>query len=170
MGSGGMVTKIAAARIALDAGCHMCIASGHPLHPLKRIEGGARCTWFIPAATPATARKQWIAGALKPAGVLGIDAGAAGALRRGRSLLPAGVTTVVGQFERGDAVDVAEPGGKVIARGLSAYSSTDVQRIMGRQSREIEQLLGYRGRDEVVHRDDLVLRVTADETAGAASA
>jgi glutamate 5-kinase len=170
VGSGGMVTKIAAARIALDAGCLMCIASGHPLHPLKRIEGGARCTWFIPSATPATARKQWIAGALQPAGVIAIDAGAVGALRRGRSLLPAGVTAVTGQFERGDAVDVAEPGGRVIARGLTAYSSADVLRIMGRQSREIEQLVGYRGRDEVVHRDDLVLRVNTDETAGAASA
>jgi glutamate 5-kinase len=148
----------------------MCIASGHPLHPLKRIESGARCTWFIPAATPATARKQWIAGALKPAGVLRIDAGAVGALKRGRSLLPAGVTAVTGQFERGDAVDVAEPGGRVIARGLSAYSSADVQRIMGRQSREIEQLVGYRGRDEVVHRDDLVLRKDLEEGAGVTSA
>jgi len=166
VGSGGMVTKIAAARIALDAGCHLCIASGHQLNPLKRIEAGARCTWFIPAATPATARKQWIAGALKPAGVLTIDAGAAGALRRGRSLLPAGVTAVSGQFERGDAVDVAEPGGRVIARGLVAYSSADVQRIMGRQSRDIEELVGYRGRDEVVHRDDLVVRTVTEELAG----
>src|SRR5690606_20616709 len=166
VGSGGMATKIAAARIALDAGCHMCIASGHPLHPLKRIEAGARCTWFIPSATPATARKQWIAGALKPAGVLTIDAGAASALRRGRSLLPAGVVAVSGRFERGDAVDVVEAG-QVIARGLSAYSSADVQRIMGRQSREIEQLVGYRGRDEVVHRDDLVLRAAVEEAAGA---
>jgi glutamate 5-kinase len=169
MGSGGMVTKIAAARIALDAGCHMCIASGHPLHPLKCIESGARCTWFIPSATPATARKQWIAGSLQPAGLLSIDAGAAGALRRGRSLLPAGVTEVTGQFERGDAVDVAEPGGRIIARGLSAYSSADVRRIMGRHSREIETLVGYRGRDEVVHRDDLVLRPAIEEAAGVAS-
>jgi glutamate 5-kinase len=163
VGSGGMATKIAAARIALDAGCHMCIASGHQLHPLKRVEGGARCTWFIPAATPATARKQWIAGALKPAGVLTIDAGAAGALGRGRSLLPAGVTAVSGSFERGDAVDVRDPTGRVIARGLSAYSSGDVARIMGRRSGEIEKLVGFRGRDEVVHRDDLVLRADAGE-------
>lgn len=169
VGSGGMATKIVAARIALDAGCHMCIASGHPLSPLQQIEAGARCTWFIPSATPATARKQWIAGGLKPAGVLTIDAGAAGALRRGRSLLPAGVTAVVGQFERGDAVDVAAADGQVLARGLTAYSSADVQRIMGRQSREIEQLVGYRGRDEVVHRDDLVLRTTVAEAAGVAS-
>jgi glutamate 5-kinase len=169
VGSGGMATKIVAARIALDAGCHMCIASGHPLSPLQQIEAGARCTWFIPSATPATARKQWIAGGLKPAGVLTIDPGAVGALRHGRSLLPAGVTAVVGQFERGDAVDVVAADGHVLARGLTAYSSTDVQRIMGRQSREIEQLLGYRGRDEVVHRDDLVLRTTVAEAAGVAS-
>lgn len=161
VGSGGMVTKIAAARIALDAGCRMCIASGHPLNPLKRIEAGARCTWFIPDATPVTARKQWIAGALKPAGILHIDAGAEGALRRGRSLLPAGVTAVRGTFERGDAVDVVDAAGRVIARGLAAYSSADVQQIMGRRSGEIEQLVGYRGRDEVVHRDDLVLRSVA---------
>jgi len=170
VGSGGMTTKIVAARIALDAGCHMCIASGHPLNPLKRIESGARCTWFIPSATPATARKQWIAGSLKPAGVLRIDAGAAGALRGGRSLLPAGVTAVQGHFERGDAVDVADGDGRVVARGLVAYSSTDVQRIMGRKSGEIEQLLGYRGRAEVIHRDDLVMRAAVAEPLGAANA
>jgi glutamate 5-kinase len=138
------------------------------LHPLKRVEDGARCTWFIAAATPATARKQWIAGALKAAGILTIDAGAVGALRRGRSLLPAGITAVTGNFERGDAVDVVDPLGVVVARGLSAYSSTDVARIKGRRSGEIEQLVGFRGRDEVVHRDDLVLRAEAEET-GAAS-
>jgi glutamate 5-kinase len=158
VGSGGMATKVAAARIAVAAGCYMCIASGHPLNPLKKVENGARCTWFIPDATPVAARKQWIAGSLKPAGVLTIDAGAVGALRRGRSLLPAGVTGVRGSFERGDTVDVADPVGKVVGCGLSAYSSADVLRIMGRKSSEIEQLVGYRGRDEIVHRDDLVLR------------
>src|SRR5690606_10358189 len=123
VGSGGMATKIEAARIALDAGCHMCIASGSPMNPLKRIEAGARCTWFIPAATPSTARKQWISGALKPAGVLTIDAGGAGALRDGRSLLPAGVIAVRGQFERGDAVDVVDATGQIVARGMVAYSA-----------------------------------------------
>src|SRR5690606_30478997 len=138
-------------------------------NPLQRVEAGERCTWFIPSATPATARKQWIAGSLNPAGVLTIDAGAARALRDGSSLLPAGVSAVRGQFERGDAVDVADAGGRVVARGLVAYSSADVARIMGRQSREIEQLLGYRGRAEVVHRDDLVLRTaTEEESLGAA--
>ena len=158
VGSGGMATKIAAARIATDAGCAMCIASGHPLHPLRKVESGARCTWFIPAATPVAARKQWIAGSLKPAGTVRVDPGAEAALRRGRSLLPAGVTAAEGQFERGDAVDVLSAEGRVLARGLTAYSRTDVLRIMGRRSTEIEQLVGFRGRDEIIHRDDLVLR------------
>jgi glutamate 5-kinase len=169
VGSGGMATKIAAARIALDAGCTMCIASGHPLNPLRKVESGARCTWFIPAATPVAARKQWIAGTLKPAGVIRIDAGAVGALRRGRSLLPAGVTAVSGAFERGDAVEVADADGRVIACGLSAYSSVDVERIRGRRSSEIEQLVGFRGRDEIIHRDDLVVRVGAEEVSAEAA-
>jgi glutamate 5-kinase len=157
MGSGGMATKIAAARIAVSAGCHMCIAPGQHRHPLKRIESGARCTWFVPTGTPVTSRKQWISGTLKPAGTLHIDAGAAAALRRGRSLLPAGIVRATGDFERGDAVKVVDAQGVELARGLSAYSAADLLRIMGRRSGEIEQLLGYRGRDEVIHRDDLVL-------------
>jgi len=161
VGSGGMATKIAAARIAMDAGCHMCIATGHPLHPLKRVEAGARCTWFVPAATPVAARKQWISGSLKAAGRVSVDEGAAAALRRGRSLLPAGVTGAEGAFERGDAVDVTDAQGRVLARGLAAYSRADVLRIMGRRSSEIEQLVGFRGRDEIIHRDDLVLRGSA---------
>jgi glutamate 5-kinase len=162
VGSGGMATKIAAARIAMDAGCHMCIATGHPLNPLKRVEAGARCTWFVPGATPVAARKQWIAGSLKPAGRIQVDAGAATALGRGRSLLPAGVTGAEGVFERGDAVDVIDQEGRVLARGLAAYSRADVLRIMGRRSSQIEQLVGFRGRDEIIHRDDLVLRSGAE--------
>ena len=162
VGSGGMATKISAARIAMDAGCHMCIATGHPLNPLKRVESGARCTWFVPGATPKAARKQWISGSLKPAGSIQVDAGAVAALRRGRSLLPAGVTGAAGAFERGDAVDVTDPEGAVLARGLAAYSRADVLRIMGRRSSEIEQLVGFRGRDEIIHRDDLVLRSGAE--------
>ena len=166
VGSGGMATKIAAARIAMDAGCHMCIAPGHPLNPLRKVESGARCTWFVPGATPVAARKQWIAGSLKAVGVVHVDAGAAAALGRGRSLLPAGVTGADGTFERGDAVDVAGPGGQVLARGLAAYSRADVLRIMGRRSSEIEQLVGFRGRDEIIHRDDLVLRGSRESTSG----
>ena len=157
VGSGGMATKIAAAKIAVAAGCHMCVATGRELHPLERIETGERCTWFYPTATPATVRKQWIAGTLKPAGEVQVDAGAAEALRRGKSLLPAGVTRVTGKFERGDALIVRDPEGRELARGLSAYSSTDAERLRGRKSSEIEALLGFRGRDELVHRDDLVI-------------
>jgi glutamate 5-kinase len=165
LGSGGMATKIAAARIAVAAGCHMCIAPGNHKHPLKRIEAGARCTWFVPAATPIAARKQWIVGVLKPAGTLRIDAGAVAALRRGRSLLPAGVVAATGGFERGDAVNVESAQGETLARGLCAYSAADVLRIMGRRSSEFEPLLGFRGRDEIIHRDDLVLlAATAGET------
>ena len=156
-GSGGMVTKLAAARICLGAGCHVVIADGTVLNPLARIEAGAPCTWFIPQATPRTARKRWIAGALNPAGSIGVDAGALAALGRGKSLLPAGVSAIEGDFERGDAVIVKDAQGTEVGRGISAYSAADARRIMGYKSGEIEGLLGYRGRDEMIHRDDLVL-------------
>jgi glutamate 5-kinase len=155
--SGGMVTKLAAARIAMKAGCRMVIAKGNALHPLTAIENGAAATWFIPAAEPLTARKRWIAGALNPMGVLIVDDGAAQALKRGKSLLPAGIAAIDGEFERGDAVVVRTRGGGEAARGLTAYSSGDIRRIAGHKSGEIAAILGYRGRDEVIHRDDLVL-------------
>jgi glutamate 5-kinase len=157
VGSGGMTTKLLAGKIAVAAGCHMCIAIGREQRPLRRIEAGARCTWFVAQASPKTVRKQWIAGLLKPAGTLHVDAGAARALRGGKSLLPAGVTRIEGRFERGDAVAVRDADGVEIARGLSAYSSDDARRAAGRRSQELEAILGYRGRDEIIHRDDLVL-------------
>ncbi len=157
VGSGGMQTKIAAAKIAMGAGCHLCIAKGAFEHPLTRIEEGARCTWFVPSSTPVAMRKQWIAGTLRPAGAISVDAGAVRALLDGRSLLPAGVVRAVGRFERGDTVSIVGPNGVEVARGICAYSDADTARIMGRRSAETEQLLGYRGRDEIVHRDDLVL-------------
>lgn len=135
----------------------MCVALGRELHPVRRIELGERCSWFYPASTPTAFRKQWIAGTLKPAGELIVDDGAARALRRGKSLLPAGVTAIVGEFERGDALLIRDSSGTELARGLSAYSSRDAERLRGRQSHEIEALLGFRGRDELIHRDDLVL-------------
>jgi glutamate 5-kinase len=155
--SGGMVTKLAAAKIAVDAGCRMAIANGRVLHPLRALEQGARCTWFLTGMSPRAARKQWIAGTLQPAGRLAVDAGAAAALQAGKSLLPAGVTEVEGEFQRGDAVLVAGPDGREIARGLSAYAAADARLIAGRNSRDIEGLLGYRGREELIHRDDLVV-------------
>ncbi len=156
-GSGGMVTKLEAARIAMGAGMRMVITDGTSPHPLRRIENGGPCTWFTPDATPKTARKRWIAGALKPSGEIIVDDGALKALQSGKSLLPAGVVRISGRFERGDAVVVKTNDGREIGRGLSAYSSDDASRIMGNKTSEIETLLGYRGRDEMIHRDDLAL-------------
>ncbi|WP_206202866.1 glutamate 5-kinase [Thioalkalivibrio sp. XN8] len=157
VGSGGMITKLMAARISLAAGCNMVIASGRVRHPLQALEEGAPCTWFVAAASPARVRKQWIAGALKPSGELVVDAGAAAALAHGKSLLPAGVVSVSGRFERGDLVLVKDQSGRVLARGLSAYDSAEAGRIIGLRSSMIEQVLGYRGREELVHRNDLAM-------------
>jgi glutamate 5-kinase len=155
--SGGMRTKLLAARIATGAGCAMAIALGKRDHPLRALLEGARCTWFLPAPEGRSARKRWIAGSLSPMGSLTVDEGAARALARGSSLLPAGVRAVSGVFSRGDPVSIRDPAGKEIARGLSAYDSADAARIAGHRSAEIEAILGWRGRDEMVHRDDLVL-------------
>jgi glutamate 5-kinase len=154
---GGMQTKIEAGKIATAAGTHMVIASGRLDHPLRAIEDGARCTWFITAGNPVTARKKWIAGSLEPRGTLTIDAGAVAALRRGNSLLPVGVTRIEGAFARGDAVVIRGPDGVEIGRGLCAYDAEDAQKIRGWSSSEIDAILGFSGRTEIVHRDDLVV-------------
>ncbi len=154
---GGMVTKLAAAKVCMANGCKMVIADGRGMHPLKRIEDGADATWFLPQANPKTARKRWIAGALNPMGAVVLDAGAVRALGAGKSLLPAGVVDIEGDFQRGDAVIVKSADGRELGRGLSAYSAEDARRIKGYKTSEIEALLGYRGRDEMIHRDDLVL-------------
>lgn len=156
-GSGGMVTKIMAAKICLSAGCRMAIAPGKVPHALKALEEGGRSTWFTPKAEPRAAYKQWIAGSVQNSGAIIVDDGAVNALRDGKSLLPAGVVAVDGTFDRGDAVAVKSKDGKVLAKGLSAYSSDDIARIKGHKSAEIETLLGYQGRSEVIHRDDLVV-------------
>ncbi|CCQ72533.1 glutamate 5-kinase [Magnetospira sp. QH-2] len=156
-GSGGMVTKLAAAKICLGAGCRMAITQGHEEHPLKRLAEGARATWFLPKANPAKARKQWIAGSLKAVGTLWLDDGALTALNKGKSLLPAGVTKVEGKFGRGAAVVVRAADGHEVARGLMAYPSADARKIAGHKTSDIESLIGYRGSDEMIHRDDLVL-------------
>ena len=165
--SGGMVTKLAAARIAVQGGCHMVIADGRDQHPIAAIAAGARCTWFLAGLEPRAARKRWIGGSLQPRGRIRVDAGALKALAAGKSLLPAGVTRVEGSFERGDAVVVEDPEGREVARGLIAYNAGDAGRIIGHKSREIEARLGYRGREELIHRDDLVLTSnTGRETGG----
>jgi glutamate 5-kinase len=154
---GGMLTKIEAAKIATTAGTHLVIASGKIEHPLQAIADGGRCTWFLTPANPVTARKKWIAGSLEPKGTLTIDAGAVTALRGGKSLLPAGVIRVDGAFERGDAVIIRGPDAAEIGRGLVAYDAADADKIRGHSSNEIVLILGFGGRTEMVHRDDLVL-------------
>jgi glutamate 5-kinase len=157
---GGMRTKIEAAKIATTGGTHMLIASGKIEHPLRAIAEGGRCTWFLTPANPVTARKRWIAGSLEPKGTLTIDAGAVQALRAGRSLLPAGVIRVDGQFARGDAVVVRGPDSDEIGRGLVAYDAEDADRIKGRSSPDVMMILGVSGRSEMIHRDDLVVSGT----------
>ena len=157
IGSGGMITKIAAAKIALRAGCHMVIASGRNPHPLQAVESGALCSWFVADRSPARVRKQWIAGTLKPRGELVVDDGAAAALADGKSLLPAGVVQVEGEFQRGDAVIVRDRSGRELAHGLIAYSAGEARRIIGRSSSDLADILGYRGRDELIHRNDLAM-------------
>jgi glutamate 5-kinase len=154
---GGMRTKIEAGKIATTAGTHMVISSGHVDNPLSAIEAGARATWFLTPGNPVTSRKKWIAGSLEPRGTLTIDAGAAAALRRGKSLLPAGVIRVDGTFGRGDAVLIRGPDGAELGRGLVAYDAEDAAKIIRKSSGDIMLILGIEGRAEMVHRDDMVL-------------
>ena len=154
---GGMVTKIEAAKIAVAGGTHMAIASGKVMHPLAALAGPAGCTWFLAHSDPIAARKRWIAGTLEPKGAVIVDKGAAEALTRGKSLLPAGVTKIEGSFERGDAVVIRNGDGAELGRGLAAYDHEDARRIIGRKSSELAEILGYRGDPELIHRDDMVL-------------
>jgi glutamate 5-kinase len=154
---GGMRTKIEAGRIATSGGTQMVIASGKIDHPLQSIADGGRCTWFMTPANPVTARKRWIGGTLEPRGTITIDAGAVRALAGGKSLLPAGIIRIEGQFARGDAVIVRGPDGHDLGRGLIAYDAEDAERIKGRSSADIALILGMEGRVEMIHRDDLVL-------------
>jgi glutamate 5-kinase len=164
--SGGMRTKLIAAKIATGAGCAMAIALGKQDRPLAAMEQGARCTWFLPEGEGRSARKRWIAGSLAPLGVLVVDAGAARALARGSSLLPAGVRAVEGSFGRGDPVSVRDEAGHELARGLSAYDADAARLIAGHRSEELEAILGWRGRDEIIHRDDLVVHQQAGAARG----
>ena len=157
LGSGGMVTKLAAARIAQAAGCTTIITLGAPEHPIRALLAGGRATWIKSDLTPDKAREIWLKGHLTPEGAVYIDAGAQTALRQGASLLPVGVTRVEGPFLRGAAVAIKAQDGRTIAKGVTAYSSEDAARIAGLQSDQIEQELGYRGRPALVHRNDLVL-------------
>src|ERR1700689_5408392 len=154
---GGMQTKIEAARIATPAGTHMVIADGRVAHPIARIAEGGRCTWFLTPSNPIAARKIWIGGSLELKGAVFVDSGAAGALARGKSLLPAGVTRIEGVFARGDCVAIRNEHGAEIGRGLIAYDAAHAERIRGRNSRDIAHILGTAGRAEMIHRDDMAL-------------
>lgn len=162
---GGMRTKIDAAKIATNAGCAMIIASGQRQNPITAIDNGARSSWFSPAGTPLAARATWIAGQLEPAGTITIDNGAVSALHKGRSLLPAGVKSVSGEFSRGDNVSVIDLEDNEIARGLAAYDASEAREIAGLKTSEIEDKLGYSGRNAMIHRDDLVMMHTQENVA-----
>jgi glutamate 5-kinase len=156
LSKGGMITKLMAAKMATAAGCAMVITEGSPLNPLKTLEEGANCTWFTAQGDPQAARKRWIA-AMKPRGTLQVDAGAARALQSGKSLLPAGVTDVEGDFGRGEPLAILSPDGRKLGQGLSRYTADEARAIRGRQSGEIEATLGYPGRAALIHRDDMAL-------------
>ena len=155
VGTGGMATKLMAARLCMEAGCDMAIALGSELHPLTRMEKTGEGTWFLADKSPISARKAWIGGAIKPRGTLVLDAGAVKALDKGKSLLPAGIKAVKGSFERGDAVTLEDENGLFLGKGLTAYNARDAKAIAGKHSNEIESILGYHGQDEIIHRDDL---------------
>jgi glutamate 5-kinase len=154
---GGMRTKIEAGKIATTAGTHMLIADGRVLNPIARLHDSGTCTWFLTGTNPVTARKKWIAGSLEPRGALHVDLGAAKAIAGGASLLPAGVKRIEGNFARGDCVIIRDEHGAEIGRGLVNYDAGDAGQIAGRNSRDIETLLGLPGRAEIIHRDDMVL-------------
>jgi glutamate 5-kinase len=154
---GGMRTKIEAGKIATTGGTHMLIADGRVPHPIARLHEPCPCTWFLTGINPVTARKKWIAGSLEPRGTLYVDQGAAKAIAGGASLLPAGVKRIEGNFARGDCVIIRDEHGAEIGRGLVTYDAGDAVQIAGRNSRDIETLLGLPGRAELIHRDDMVL-------------
>ena len=156
LSKGGMKTKVMAAKTATGAGCALAITDGFVLRPVQALEQGANATWFLPKGDPQAARKRWIA-AMKPRGEITVDAGAAAALSRGKSLLPAGVTAVAGDFGRGDPLAILGPSGAILGRGLSRYTSDEARAIRGCHSRDIEAILGYPGRAALIHRDDMVL-------------
>jgi len=156
LSKGGMKTKLMAARTATAAGCAMAITQGDVLRPVQALENGARATWFTAKLDPQTARKRWIS-AMKPKGTLVLDAGAVAAMARGKSLLPAGVTGVSGDFQRGDPVMLEGPDGTRLGLGLSRYTGEEARAIAGHRSDEIAPILGYPGRAALVHRDDMAL-------------
>ena len=157
MGSGGMITKIDAARIALSAGCNMAIVNGTESNPVERLIRGERATLFRAKSDPLSVRKQWISGMMAPKGFLHLDAGAVRALRDGASLLPAGVTRTDGTYTRGDLIALMDEKGDVIGQGLASYASDETEKMQGKAMKDALTILGYAGRSALVHRDDLIM-------------
>jgi len=155
-GTGGMKTKIDAAKICQLSGCKMAIANGLPLRPIRKIIYENNCTWVLPKVSKLDARKKWIISSISPKGELVIDEGAKQALKKGKSLLAAGIKKVIGKFNKGDHIKIIDKNSKECARGLSSFSSYEIIKIMGHHSNEIEKLLGYISKSEVVHKDDMV--------------
>ena len=158
LSKGGMITKLLAARMATEAGCAMAITLGSRINPLKSLENGGASTWFMAHDDPQAARKRWIA-AMKTSASVAVDAGAEAALRQGKSLLPAGVVSVSGRFGRGDPIEITSANGAHLGIGLSRYTAAETQLILGRKSAEVEEILGYKGRAALVHRDDMVVQL-----------
>ena len=155
-GSGGMKTKIEAAKICQLAGCYMAIANGNYINPIKKIIENKKCTWFLPKISKLDARKQWIIGSIAPKGEVIIDQGAVKAINNGKSLLPAGVRKINGIFEKGDHILIKDESNKERGRGISSFSSLEIEKIKGSHSSEIKNILGYSSREEIIHKDDLV--------------
>ena len=155
-GSGGMKTKIEAAKICQLSGCYMAIANGNYINPIKKIINDQKCTWFLPRVSKLDARKQWIIGSIAPKGEVIIDQGAIKAINNGKSLLPAGVKKINGSFEKGDHILVKDLNNVECARGLTSFSSNEIEKIKGSHSSKIKNILGYSSRDEIIHKDDLV--------------
>ena len=155
-GSGGMKTKIEAAKICQLSGCYMAIANGNHINPISKIIENQKCTWFLPRISKLDARKQWIIGSVSPKGEVIIDQGAVKAINNGKSLLPAGVKKINGTFEKGDHILVKNQNNVECARGLTSFSSIEVEKIKGSHSKEIKNILGYYSREEIIHKDDLV--------------
>ena len=155
-GSGGMKTKIEAAKICQLSGCYMAIANGNYMNPIKKIIQNKKCTWFLPKISKLDARKQWIIGSIAPKGEVIIDQGAVKAINNGKSLLPAGVQKINGAFEKGDHILIKDESNKERGRGISSFSSLEIEKIKGSHSSEIKNILGYSSREEIIHKDDLV--------------
>ena len=155
-GSGGILTKLDAAKICMNSGCHMFLANGSKEYPLKRMVNNKTFTHFTPKISSLDARKKWIIGSLSSSAVISVDAGAAKALLNGKSLLAAGIIKVKGSFDKGENVLIVDQNEKQLARGLASFNSEEIDKIKGKQSKEIEKILGYLSKSEIIHKDDMV--------------